>query len=165
VCCWRFVRLEADGGYEAEQDHTPRVYIYIYICAVPPLRRTSGTSREPSRSFFSQLRPLRSSRPFHLIPSFTRDSDCDSALPGSVLLGRACLSPCRSFLPISRDRPRSYLSRMFPATGTAGRSCSPRALPPGTGGREDERCAGDMRDLLSLCVAIGWIGRFFILIS
>lgn len=24
VCCWRFVRLEAGGGHEAEEDHTPR---------------------------------------------------------------------------------------------------------------------------------------------
>jgi hypothetical protein len=53
VCCWRFVRLEADGGYEAEQDHTPRVYTHTHTHTrarararvVPPLRRTSGTSR------------------------------------------------------------------------------------------------------------------------
>jgi len=136
VCCWRFVRLEADGGYEAEQDHTPRVYTHTHthtrararawflLSVAPP-----EPPEVPSRSFFSQLRALRSSRPFHLIPSFTRDSDCDS-----TWLRRSGLSFSLPIVPADfRDGPRSYLSRMFPATGTPGRSCSPGLSRRGEG--------------------------------
>lgn len=55
MCCWRFVRLEAGGcGYEAEEDHTPR------LCRVGIYMRARGPSvlLAPSRN----PRPSSSSR-------------------------------------------------------------------------------------------------------
>lgn len=130
VCCWRFARLEAGGGNEAEEDHTPcaaRIYIvyarfFLSVSVAPPSGTSGVLSVLSSCSFLSgSTAPLLSIVPpdfsFHVRPN----SDCSTWLRPSRqrpnLSGRADRS-CR--FPSSGDRPRSYLSRVFSATGIAG---------------------------------------------
>lgn len=123
VCCWRFVRLEAGGGHEAEEDHTPRARSSSIFLASTQEPSTSSSSR-----FFFLGPTTRSSWPFHLISSFTFVRLCSTwLLPLLHSLRPICpsfLCPDRSsrFL-LPRDRPRGYLSRVFLATGTAEWSC------------------------------------------
>jgi len=150
-----------DGGCEAEQDHTPCVY--IYICAIPPLCRTSGTSRDTIPLFLlsASTAPLLSAVPpdsfFHARLRLRLRSTC-----GSVLLWAVSVSP---IVPADFHRQTAELF-IAHVPGYRNRRMILASPPRGERGEKMNdaraRCVCEIRRVR---VAIGWIGRFFILVD
>lgn len=134
VCCWRFVRLEAGGGYEAEEDHTPcapRVYMRssrrasVLLALSSPAHCSSSFLPSSQVRLCSLLLAVPPDFFFHVRPL--------CSLPDLFLFLRSLRPICCFFLVpivppdfIYRETDReSYLSRVFLATGIAGRSRVP----------------------------------------